>query len=76
MFSGLPDPPGWERSIAGLTLTLRTRASRDPGHRQADPGGHGGVLRVAGPPGAVRLVAGELGDGFLGPDPAAGAVRW
>jgi hypothetical protein len=23
-------------------------------------------LRVAGPPGAVRLVAGELGDGFLG----------
>src|SRR5450755_3442945 len=25
-----------------------------------------GFLRVAGPPGAVRLVAGELGDGFLG----------
>src|SRR5271165_2233944 len=25
-----------------------------------------GFLRVAGPPGVVRLVAGELGDGFLG----------
>ena len=40
------------------------------GGELADPGGHRGVFEGGGPPGVVRLVAGELGDGF----PGAGIV--
>ena len=37
--SGPPGPPGWERSIAGLTLTLTNARSCSGWHRYRDLGG-------------------------------------